>query len=131
MKSKNNKCLHICSLNCQGLGNFDKVGRVKTWMSQQKCDILFIQETHFVKENKHKIDQILENHCFHNFGSSNSRGVSIMIKKNHNFSIIDQYEDTEGRILILNIDLENKIYTLVNIYAPNKVSERNSFFQKI
>ena len=54
-----NNCyqLHICSLNCQGLGQYDKINRVNVWMKQQKCQILFIQDKHFVKEHINKSNQ--------------------------------------------------------------------------
>jgi exodeoxyribonuclease-3 len=93
-------------------------------MKQQKCQILFIQETHFVKENINKINQNCDANCYHSFGNSNSRCVSILISNQVEYSIIDTHQDSEGRILILNIELDNKKYTLVNIYAPNHVKER-------
>ncbi|VDI22601.1 receptor-type tyrosine-protein phosphatase T [Mytilus galloprovincialis] len=39
--------IHICSLNCQGLGSKDKRQRLHMWMKHQHCNILFIQESHF------------------------------------------------------------------------------------
>ena len=69
---------------------------------------------------------------YHNsFGNSNSRGVSILFSKQVEYSIIDTHQDSEVLILILNIELDNPNYTLVNIYAPNYVKERNSFFKKL
>ena len=62
---------------------------------------------------------------------TNSRGVSILISKQVEYSISDTHQDSEGIILILNIELDNKNYTLVNIYVPNHVKERNSFFKKM
>ena len=94
--------LHICSLNCQGLGQYDKINRVNVWMKQQKCQILFIQETHFVKEHINKINQNCDADYFHSFGNSNWRGVSILISKQVEYSIIDTHQDLEGRMLILN-----------------------------
>ena len=57
MSLNNNYQLHICSLNWQGLGQYHKINRVNVWMKQQKCQILFIQETHFAKEHINKINQ--------------------------------------------------------------------------
>ena len=93
-------------------------------MKQQKCQILFIQETHFVKENINKINQIVMQIVIIASETLISRGVSILISKQVEYSIIDTHQDSEGRILILNIELDNKKYTLVNIYAPNHVKER-------
>jgi exonuclease III len=50
----------------------------------------------------------------------NSRGVAIWIKKNVEFKLIDEYKDNEGRLLLINVEINNAIYTIINIYAPNK-----------
>ena len=100
-------------------------------MKQQNCQILFIQKTHFVKEHINKINQNCDADCYHSFGNSNPRGVSILISKQVEYSIIDTHQDSKGRMLILNIELDNTNYTLVNIYVPNHVKEKNSFFEKI
>ena len=34
--------------------------------------------------------------------------------------IIRQYSDQEGRFVIIDMKIDNKVLTLVNIYAPNK-----------
>jgi hypothetical protein len=38
--------LHLCSLNCQGLGQKEKRQRLFQWAKNQKTHILFAQETH-------------------------------------------------------------------------------------
>ena len=78
-----------------------------------------------------RTNKTLDTKGFHNFGSSNSKGVSILISNQIDYSIIDQHKDNEGRIIILNIEIDKKIFTLVNVYAPNLVRDRNSFFKKL
>jgi hypothetical protein len=41
--------LHLCSLNCQGLGQKEKRQRLFQWVKNQKTHILYAQETHFTK----------------------------------------------------------------------------------
>ena len=41
--------LHLCSLNCQGLGQKEKRQRLFQWAKNQKTHILYAQETHFTK----------------------------------------------------------------------------------
>lgn len=138
-KQKNNQTLmsnkknltHICSLNCQGLGNKEKRLRLKEWVKTQKCDILFIQESHFTEKLETDLKLEFRENIFHSFGSSQARGVSIYIKHNLNYEIIDKYEDKEGRLLILNVEIDENIYTLVNIYAPNDPKSRNSYFREV
>jgi hypothetical protein len=40
-------------------------------------------------------------------GTSNSRGVAIWIKKNVEFKLIDEYKDNEGRLLLINVEINN------------------------
>ena len=52
-------------------------------------------------------------------GQTNARDVAILIKKGLNSKIHDIYRDTEGRILVVNIVIENNRHTIANCYAPN------------
>jgi exonuclease III len=61
----------------------------------------------------------------------NSRGVAIWIKKNIEFKLIDEYKDNEGRLLLINVEINNAIYSIINIYAPNNMKKRNTFFKQI
>jgi len=67
--------------------------------------------------------------CSHS--ASDSRGVSILLNKSLNFAILDKWEDTDGRLLLLNIQIDDTILTLVCIYAPNCKTARNAFFKKV
>ena len=71
----------LLSLNVRGIGNFKKRKTIFTWCRKQKADFIFLQETHS------KIDS---EKCWRNewggeiimaHGSSNSRGVAILVKK--------------------------------------------------
>ena len=47
------------------------------------------------------------------------------------FDIVNSHKSEDSRILLVNLKIEDEILTLVNIYAPNNVSERKTFFSKI
>jgi exonuclease III len=47
--------------------------------------------------------------------------VAIWIKKNVELKLIDEYKDNEGRLLLINVEINNAIYTIINIYAPNNM----------
>jgi exonuclease III len=57
--------------------------------------------------------------------------VAIWIKKNVEFKLIDEYKDNEGRLLPINVEINNAIYTIINIYAPNNMNKRNTFFKQV
>ena len=61
--------------------------------------------------------------------SSASAGVSILFNKNFDFQIVRQFSDPEGRFVLCDIKIDNKILTLLNIYAPNE--DKPVFFENI
>ena len=61
--------------------------------------------------------------------SSASAGVCVLVNNNFNFQILKSLSDPEGRFIMVDIKLESKILTLVNIHAPNE--DKNTFFQNV
>ena len=53
-------------------------------------------------------------------GSSNSSGVAILVKKGVDCTIHSKILDPLGRCVILKAEINNKMYVLINVYAPNK-----------
>ena len=62
-------------------------------------------------------------------GSSNSRGVAIMIKNNLDCTIHHTVLDPMGRYIILKADIEDTAYLLINVYAPNKDKDLIEFIK--
>ena len=89
-----------------------------------------MQETHFSQNIENKLIQDFKGSLYQSNGTSNSRGVAIWIKKNVEFKLIDEYKDNEGRLLLINVEINNDIYTIINIYAPN-MNKRNTFFKQV
>ena len=74
--------------------------------------------------------QILFSH-----GSNHSRGVAILIpsKFKLEFEVMSVYKDTEGRILLIECNIENNFIIIINVYSPtkNKHQEQLSFLLKL
>ena len=122
--------LHICTANVKGLRDKQKRLRLYQWIKNQKCKIFFIQETHFNTSLENALT-IESDHSYYSHGTTSSRGVAILINNKLDYKLIDEHKDLEGRIIMINIEFENIIYSLINIYAPNIESERNSFYKKL
>lgn len=120
--------MRIATLNVQGFITLAKQKEVYTLFVQNKIDILLIQETHMTS-----MDQILAfKKAFHIpswFGLSpqQSCGTAILINPKLNFKLLHFQSDLEGRILILDIQVENVNLSVVNIYAPCVDSMRRDF----
>ena len=124
--------LHFISLNAQGLRDSSKRSRLMQWMSHQNVKIIYLQETHFSEEIKLKIDTEFSSwQCYHSFGNSRSRGVSIFLHNSLNAKMSCVVQDNDGRYLLLNILINQDNITMVNIYAHNDDKLRDNFFKSL
>ena len=62
-------------------------------------------------------------------GENNARGVSILFNKRLNVKVNKVSKDIEGRVLIIDCEINDKLVTLCNIYAPNE--DKPDFFIKV
>ena len=60
------------------------------------------------------------------FGTNHSKGTAIHFNKN--FNILNSHLSEDSRIILASIKIEDEIFTLLNIYAPNNMNERKCFF---
>ena len=121
----------LVSLNVKGMSNFQKRRTMFTWCRKRKADIIFLQETHstVITETQWKNEwgaEIITSH-----GSSNARGVAILIKAGFDCSIHQQILDPMGRYIIVKAVIQDKTYVLINIYAPNKDKDIINFFKNL
>jgi exonuclease III len=61
-------------------------------------------------------------------GSSESKGVAILLSKQFAFDINLNFSDKTGRLLTCEINTENAVFHISNIYAPNLYSDGKQFF---
>ena len=60
-----------------------------------------------------------------------SSGVAILLKKDLNIKVYTILKDVEGRIISLNFSIEKQNYQIINIYTPNRNSEKPKFYQHL
>ena len=124
-----NKDITIFCFNARGLGNKIKRIAIFEWLKSKKGDIFFIQETHSSHEFETAWKEQWGGEIFFSHGKSNSRGVAILIAPETDVIINSIVHDEEGRCLVLECNLNEINYTLVNIYAPtiDKVTDQANF----
>ncbi len=107
------------SFNCNGLGGDIKRRQVFNFLRGKNADFFLLQETHCTNS----IEKIWETEwggkAFFSNGTSNSTGVCILIKKDLDFKLHGMKRDNEGRILCLDIEIDDCRFSLCNLYAPN------------
>ena len=64
-------------------------------------------------------------------GSPNSCGTAILISNKANCTVLSTIPDPQGRFIISKVQVDDKVYVLVNIYAPNKDKDSVQFFRKL
>ena len=120
--------LKLCSLNVRGLGAFIKRKEVFGWLREKCFSILFLQETHCTTD---QVDQWASEwgyKAIFSGNSSSSKGVGILFNNNFDFEIIKYKADLNGRFIIVDIKIENQLYTIANIYGPN--NDDSQFFKQ-
>ncbi|MCG7879939.1 MAG: endonuclease/exonuclease/phosphatase family protein [Candidatus Thiodiazotropha endolucinida] len=110
------------SMNCQGLSGAFKRADTLNFLRSKKYSIYFLQDTHFTDKEENYIRTQWGFECYFSNFTSQSRGVAILFNNNFEFSIHNIIKDNNGNKLILDITIEGKRLTLINIYGPNRDS---------
>ena len=85
--------------------------------------VLFLQETHSNSRVEQKWKEDLEGPFF-SHGKSNSCGVLIAYFGTGTFIVKKKQTDNEGRILILDVSINDSEYILINLYNANTENEQ-------
>ena len=110
--------LNIFSLNARGLGDKKKRRAVFTWLNEKGPGIFLIQETHSYPEKESEWRSMWDGAVQFSHGTSNSRGLAVLISNGLDINITNTETDSDGRILILTCITSTLNLTIVNIYAP-------------
>ena len=120
--------LCISSLNVRGLKYAPKRLSVFQWLKDQNIDIACLQETYCTQSFEGKFSKLWDGQIYHSLSKSNhARGVCVMIRKQFQCNIINVIKDDDGRKLMVNIEIDNKQYSVINIYCPNNIKDRIDF----
>lgn len=63
-------------------------------------------------------------------GSTNARGVAVLIRSGLDI-FQHEYCDSKGRLIMLNAQIKDKNYFLINLYGPNKDAEAVCLYQDL
>ena len=123
--TENDVNLQIFSLNANGLGDSIKRQAVFSKLKRKGPGIFLLQETHTVKNVEELwYTQWGNGKIFFSHGTSNSAGVAILLSPNMDCEILQEKTDSDGRFIIIDVKICDKIYTIGNLYAPTRNFER-------
>ena len=122
--------LKLLSLNVRGLGSPSKANLLCCELKLLNYDIFLLQETHVsCKSQAESVERVWRGKCYWSFGTGKSAGVAVFLSPKFSGSVQRFVFDSDGRVLSLLLQLNSFKFNLVNIYAPNGVSDRKTFFE--
>ena len=119
--------LKLISINVRGLNNVKKRKMVFQYLEKANCDIAFLQETYSSSEEVNRWTQEWGGTGYFVHGSKHSSGVAILLRKNYGAEVINSILDKQGRYIVLNVKIGEINFNLVNVYSPNRESEKAKF----
>ena len=113
--------IKICSYNhnVRGINGDTKRRDVLEYLKQMNKNIYCIQDIHCGEQQTNKFKRDWEGEMIICSGTSNSRGVAILLSKNFEYNIIETKSDPNGNYIALKIRMLQTEVSLINIYGPN------------
>jgi len=109
----------LFSMNCQGLANYRTRKDVLNYIRVREYKIVCLQDIHVTKDTA--------NLMLNEWGyggviapyTSSARGVAVLFNNKFEYKILKTTTDPNGNYIVLDLKIENYIFTLVNLYGPN------------
>ena len=121
----------MLSLNVRGFRALEKRKALLIWLGKQNADIVFLQETYSTKDVENIWKFQWKGPMIFAQGSNRSCGVLVLVKNRLEFELKSTVADENGRYILLDVTVQGSNYIIGNMYAPNKIQEQCSFFDKL
>ena len=122
----NDNKLRFISNNVKGIQANDK--RIKLFEYLRKYVIpngfVFLQETHSTENDEKQWEDEFKGQLFFSHGKSNSCGVAIGFYGAKKLELLNKCSDKAGRILLLDVKIDDTVFVLVNIYNANTENDQ-------
>ena len=132
--------MRITTINTRGLADQLNHSRVKinglcNFIMKSKFDLVCFQETHLNSDTEIQTvfkDLSTEGNLYYtNSPNGRSCGVAIWIANYSNCRVVDEMHDIEGRVISILVQVDDIMFNVINVYAPNKSRERQVFLGDI
>lgn len=119
----------LLSLYTRGLRDNVKRKHLFHIFRKKRYDIILLQETHCTDKDIKIWTSQWGGSLYYSNGNNMARGVITLVRKNVSHKINKQLSDQDGRMLILDIEINNESLVLINVYAPN--DDKPEFFTEV
>lgn len=120
---------NIYSFNANGLRDNEKSKKVFALLEEWKCDICFLQETHWDDNILNEMEKLWNGKIVASNSNRKQCGVAIIINSKWKDCVRDIDMDQDGRYVSVQFINENEEMNLVNIYMPNVCNEKYEFIR--
>ena len=124
--------VRIASVNVNGLNNKAKRQNTFRWFDKKRFDIILVQETHCNNtDTEQSWMKDWNGDSFWNHGTNLSKGVSVLLKKSHNFIINSVTDFVDGRCTSIKLLCNDKKKFKSSIYMPLTMLQKGSVLLQI
>ena len=100
--------------------------------SLKKVDIILLQETHIYNLSQvTKLETLFNAKGFFGFGGNKSCGVGILFNNNLNVTFLSHRYDNVGRVVFVNVAIDDKDYRFISLYSTTVPKDRLHFFDDV
>ena len=118
---------NFLSLNVRGLKRKQKRLSIFSYLKDQNCAFYLLQETYSERHNELLWKSEWGGKIFFSHGSNHQKGVCILLNPLYDIQIESSFEDSEGRIVLINACFETVKFSVCNVYAPNNPALQKVF----
>jgi len=99
------------------------------YLLDQHFDIYLLQETHLLDVTQGELwEKQWGGRALWSPGANRSAGVGLLLHPGSSIKVAGHNIDTDGHVLVVKLKHSDRVFQAVNVYAPNKHSEREAFF---
>ena len=122
--------INCISYNTKGLKSFSKQIKVFKYLKSQIFNngIICLQETHSSENTRDKWKNDFKGELYFSHGTTNSCGVMIGFTPTKKISVSKVSKDNNGRILIVEVTIEDSAFLIINLYNANTEPEQIKTF---
>ena len=122
----NSEQLNFICNNTKGLQDKGKRMKVFEYLKNHihSNGFVFLQEIHSSQSDEKVWRDDFKGKLFFSHGRTNSCGVAIGYYGSKSFTLLKKLTDQSGRILVLEVSVNDDVYVLANLYNPNTESEQ-------
>ena len=128
-----NNSVTFITNNAKGMQSSEKRLKLMQYFKDKigSNGVLFLQETHSESKVEQKWKKDFKSPNLFSHGKLYSCGVLIAFSGTGTFTVKKQQTDKEGRILILDVSINDSEYILINLYNANTENEQTNVLSSL